>query len=126
MKRRNFVLLASAGATVAAIPAIHFLFYRTPDYDKALAVPELLSLIWDQKNIADIGERYCSKFPNEMSERFLARILFSDVKNRDKTTLQEITKNDFQSNNTVIIDGWMLSRTEARQCALVYLLNKNG
>jgi len=31
---------------------------------------------------------------------------------------------DFQQDKTVVVDGWVLSRTEARQCALFSLTEK--
>jgi len=37
--------------------------------------------------------------------------------------LEESIKNDFETGNTVIVDGWILSRTEARQCALLSTIN---
>jgi hypothetical protein len=33
-------------------------------------------------------------------------------------------KEDFAKSNTVIVKGWVLSRTEARQCALYTLTAK--
>ena len=33
-------------------------------------------------------------------------------------SLQSVEVNDFESGNTVIVNGWILSLTEARQCAL--------
>jgi hypothetical protein len=32
------------------------------------------------------------------------------------------TKDDFEQGHTVVVNGWILSQTEARQCALFSLL----
>jgi hypothetical protein len=37
------------------------------------------------------------------------------------TTLDQQIKNDFITGNMVMVDGWILSVTEARQCALFSL-----
>ena len=126
MKRRNFVLLASAGVAAVSIPAVNYLFYEIPDYDKKLSIPQLLSLIWDEKNILSIGAKYREKFAEENSERALARALFADSINRSYDKLEEMTQADFSEGRQVIIDGWVLSKTEARQCALHHLLNQKA
>ena len=124
MKRRNFVLLASTGVVAVSIPAVNYFFYDIPDYDRKLSIPQLLSLIWDEKNILASGAKYIKKFPEESSERALARALFSSSVNRSNDKLEEITQADFSEGRMVIIDGWVLSKTEARQCALHHLLNQ--
>jgi hypothetical protein len=37
--------------------------------------------------------------------------------------LDQKVKQDFESGNTVLVKGWVLSVTEARQCALYSLMN---
>lgn len=124
MKRRNFVLLASAGVVAISIPAANYFFYRIPDYDKKLSAPQLLSLIWDEETILSIGAKFTEKYPRENSEQALARALFSNSANHSFDKLEEMTQADFSQGKMVIIDGWVLSKTEARQCALHHLLNQ--
>jgi hypothetical protein len=124
MKRRHFVLLASAGVAAVSIPVVNYFFYEIPDYDKKLSIPQLLSLIWDEENIMATGAKYGEKFPEESNERALARALFANSTNRSYDKLEEMTQTDFSEGRLVIIDGWVLSKTEARQCALHYLLNQ--
>lgn len=126
MKRRHFVLLASAGVVAASIPAVRYFFYGIPHYDKKLSIPLLLSLIWDEKDILSIGARYRETFSEENGERALARALFSNSINQSYDLLEESTKADFAEGRVVVIDGWVLSRTEARQCALHHLLNQKA
>ncbi len=33
-------------------------------------------------------------------------------------------KHDFETDNTVIVNGWVITVTEARQCALLYAMNR--
>ena len=115
MKRRNFIIIGTAGIAAAALPAA-FYFLRDVEYDPALADPQSLSLIWDTETITDIGNKYRLQIPSEKSERSLVKLL--DVPGSD---LEQIITKDFESGNTVIIDGWILSKTEARQCALFSL-----
>ncbi|SDB52185.1 hypothetical protein SAMN03097699_1885 [Flavobacteriaceae bacterium MAR_2010_188] len=121
MKRRQFILFSVLGISAIAIPTWCFKFY-TPEYDQLLTEPELLSHIWDGTTIGEIGEAYGKKFPNENSERKLAKLLSDYASTVDSTKTIEILrhqiKEDYRQNNTVMIDGWILSRTEARQCAL--------
>jgi len=126
MKRRNFVMLVSAGVAAVAIPTVNYFFYAIPDYDKKLSSPQLLSLIWDEKNIIAIGAKYREKFPEEDSERSLARALFANSENLTYEKLEEMTQADFSARRLVTIDGWVLSKTEARQCALHHLLSQKN
>lgn len=116
MNRRKFLLLASAGGTAIAIPTVYYAL-KVPDYDKSLIVPRSLSMIWETETILATGKKYIEKFPDENSERALTRSLFADSQ-VTHDHLESKSKSDFESSQYVIIDGWMLSRTEARQCAL--------
>ncbi len=124
MERRNFVLLVSAGVVAVSIPAVNYLFYSVPDYDTKLSIPQSLSLIWDDETIRTTGAHYLEKFPEENSERVLAKALFANSATQSFEQLEAMTKADFVEGRTVIIDGWVLSKTEAQQCALTHLLNQ--
>lgn len=124
MKRRNFVLLASAGVVAVSIPAVNYFFYSIPDYDKKLSAPQLLSLIWDEETILSTGAKYVENFPEENSERALVKVLFSNSSNPSFDKIEEMTHADFSQGKMVNINGWVLSQTEARQCALHHLLNQ--
>ena len=39
--------------------------------------------------------------------------------------IEEFVQADFENGETVVVRGWVLSRTEARQCALFSLTNPN-
>jgi len=127
MKRRNFVLLAGMGISAIAIPTWYYK-YRDLEHDQLVTQSELLSYIWDSTTISEIGSLYREKFSDENSEQKLIALLF----NNDSTDLIQNTEilnkqitNDYKTGNTIMIDGWVLSRTEARQCALFSLTQNN-
>lgn len=109
MKRRVFILSAVAGAGVLSASAYYF--FSDADYDPALADPQALSFIWDAKTIKDIGNQYRAINPDEASQRALVKLL-------NTTPDDQTIANEFATGKTVVIDGWILSLTEARQCAL--------
>ena len=117
MKRGHFILLSGLGITAIAIPT----WYFTSQKDTLLTEPELLSHIWDNKTIGDIGEKYRVKFPNENNEDILEKLLSVHSSNSSTKTIERLRKqisDDYTEGNTFMIDGWILSRTELRQCAL--------
>ncbi|WP_242082892.1 hypothetical protein [Aestuariivivens sediminis] len=123
MKRREFIPLSGLGISAIVIPTYYYKFY-TPEYDPLLTEPELLSNILDGTTIRNIGEIYRKQFSDENSERKLAKLL-SDYASTESTTTIEMLRQqiavDYDKGNTVMVDGWILSRTEARQCALFSL-----
>jgi hypothetical protein len=118
MNRKQFVWLGLGGLATVAVPTAWF-YLRDLKYDARLAQPLTLSLIWDDKSIVDIGNKYRQQ-SGENKERTLVRKLLANAEN-DKAAINALDKtisNDFASGKTVQIDGWILSLTEARQCAL--------
>lgn len=120
MKRRDFVFITSLGTVAAAIPSACS-YFGNAAYDKALAQPAALSLIWDQPSIISIGKKYRELIPDEASQRALVRLLEEHAAGIE----QKVTE-DFHSGNRVLVDGWILSATEARQCALASLEQPNS
>ena len=123
MKRRNFILLTAAGTATIVLPTWYYKF-RDLEYDQILTEPELLSYIWDDNTIQEIGKTYRDQYPDENSERVLVTLLssgdLSDTGSIAKSLQQQI-KEDYKAENIVMLDGWLLSLTEARQCALFSL-----
>jgi hypothetical protein len=76
-----------------------------------------------------IGWRYLAVAPEERSTTRLRRLLFDgadvDVGPEMLAHLRRLInmkrRHDFSIGNTVILDGWLLARTEARLCALATL-----
>jgi hypothetical protein len=109
LKRSTFILSTVAG--IGAVSASAYYFFGGVDYDPELAKPQSLSLIWDAETINKIGSQYRTKFPSEDSERSLVKLLH-------ETPTEASIASDFENGDIVIVDGWILSATEARQCAL--------
>jgi hypothetical protein len=110
MKRRNFILSTAVGIGVVSTAAYYFL--HDVEYDLELAKPQSLSLILDDATMKNIGQQYRESFPTEESERSLVKLL-------NVTSIEDHVISDFKNGNIVIIEGWILSQTEARQCALI-------
>ena len=127
MKRRKFILLSGIGVSAIAISTWYYKF-NIPEHHRLLSEPELLSYIWDDTTIIEIGEIYRNKFSDENSESKLIKQL-SDYESTETTISTEVLRqqitDDFSKGNTVMIDGWVISKTEARQCALFSLTQTN-
>jgi len=133
MKRRNFIALSTLTAVAAGVPFQHC---SSPDIelDKKLAVPHILSQLQDQNTINAIGKAYGAANPGDYSEKKLEDKLVKNSKGgyfSSTSSAQEIVasldksvQDDFESNNTIILEGWVLSLTEARQCALFSLISQ--
>jgi hypothetical protein len=124
MKRRDFILMGTAGLTAVAIPSAYY-YFRDIEFDPSLAEPSALYLIWDKDAIIAIGKQYRTQVPDENSKGTLARELYRDAPEEKKQLnifIEEKIKDDFKSNTTITVDGWILSATEARQCALLSTL----
>jgi len=123
MKRRNFILLTSAGVAALAIPTLVYSLHENT-IDPLLFQPQSLANIWDTDTINTIGLNYMLKVPKENRERILVRRLMGKSNGEAAnlaTTLEQQIKNDFITGNTVMVDGWIVAVTEARQCALFSL-----
>lgn len=127
MKRSKFILLSGLGISAIAIPTWYYKF-NIPEDDQLLSEPELLSYIWDDATIIEIGEIYRKQFSDENSESTLRKQL-SAYESTETTTITEVLReqitDDYNNGNTVMLDGWVLSKTEARQCALFSLTQTN-
>lgn len=125
MNRRNFVLLGACGIAAISIPT-SCSYFGDVEYDPLLAHPQSLSLIWENESIKAIGNKYRTQVPEEKNVRSLVNLLMEDISgNKPLLTesLEQKIKTDFKTKKTVMVNGWVLSVSEARQCAL-YSLTK--
>jgi hypothetical protein len=81
---------------------------------------------------AQLLERYVGPYlaahPDEADADHLEQLLFADrlagsTIGEDKLSLADRIERDFQADDTVIADGWILSRTEVRIWAWMYELS---
>lgn len=96
--------------------------------------------VWTQnfvnkKSAIIVGQEYLRCFPEEANRTLLVKLLGAPLdKKRSRTLtadrdgarrlLQERIRNDFECSQTLRIQGWVLSRTEARLCGLAALQYK--
>ncbi len=114
MRRRDFLLLNATGlaATCFITPAV----WAAP---ASFARPGLLDLLKDDEQVRLIGRRYLEQHPAEAHTDALERRLAETV--RAARDLESCIRNEFARRETVQLNGWILARTEARQCALFAL-----
>jgi hypothetical protein len=110
MNRSTFIFLTLAGTASVVLPSSGCRHEPDP-----LAHPDFLSHVCDAATIARIGEAYRKQAPEEAQKDKLIGLLQAGVDPRR-------IRAEYAAGNTVILKGWVLSLTEARQCALYSLL----
>lgn len=126
MKRKAFII--TSAALGIGLPALYyFKKHKWKNYNPVLT-PEFLSSILDEPAIKAIGAAYIKQTPQEATKELLKKAVLENnntgVTSGDEAVQNFInTKivNEFKTGHTVLVDGWILSVTEARQCALFSL-----
>ena len=128
MKRRIFVKLIGAATASVYLPGVGC---NSKDNGLAhtLSQPNVLQHICDAETIRQIGNTYHKLVPGENKETLINLlspkvghpISETEDGNLVNSILEKRVRQDFQENKTMVIDGWVLSLTEARQCALFSL-----
>src|SRR5213083_1538529 len=102
MNRRDFLRISALGAAVLTVAA----------REDAAAHPDLLSVLGPEP-VRAIGAQYRRLVPAENDRiRLRAAIL------APRMSIVAMVRRDFDTGRTVLVNGWVLSATEARQCAL--------
>ena len=133
MERRSFIVVSVLGFLgMGLVPLIRWA-HRFSGREKALAQPKLLSLLCDSRTIRMLGRAYLVLKPEESRCRELSNDVLGDTTNEVvvqdvdlslvESKIEKKIKLDFETSNTVILKGWVLSVTEARQCAFFSILN---
>jgi hypothetical protein len=68
-----------------------------------------------------LGAIYLAAHPEEHSGALLSRLLISGDHGTIPSRLLSAVARDWSSNHVIVVDGWLLARTEARLCALLHL-----
>lgn len=127
MKRRNFIIYASV--VVVGLPAAYYIRKHYWKNDPLIS-PELLGRFCNEGELREIGTKYRNIAPDENEKQKLTDLLLTNDKNQklkasdDSAVIELINKkihDEFVANKTIIIKGWFISITEARQCALLSL-----
>lgn len=122
LDRRRFVKFA-ASMTVVAVTTTSCSRDDGPN-SRALGRPQLLDMLGPER-VRTIGAHYRAQIPAENSVAAL-RDAISDERSRlhlpwFQKSIDDTVHEDFAAGRTVVVDGWVLSVTEARQCALFSL-----
>jgi len=127
MRRRDFLVGLTSVAVLSAA-GTYFYSIRDIDYDPEIAEPFFLSHILDEETIEKIGKKYLSDTMDEKDEQELAKQILKSNGGQGPESIQRINAqiaDDFENDQTVLIDGWILSVTEARQCGLYSLIQES-
>lgn len=125
MQRREFL------TGIAALPLV--LVLPTPASEGAPpggavdVFPDELDRVLDDRTPEDLGRRYLATRPQEDDParlRALLGLTGSLDPSRpggaaERSDLRRRARDDYAAGRTVQINGWVVSRTEARQCALL-------
>lgn len=79
---------------------------------------------WLGRDAAVIGERYLQSHVAEADLDVLTDLLLERLKGTVGDFPEQLwaaAQEDFRRDDVVLVDGWLLSRTEVRVCAVAYL-----
>ena len=127
MKRRNFIISASVAAV--SVPAAYY-FEKHKLHGDSLYVPEMLSRFCEELVLKEIGLKYRKLVPTENDRKKLMNLLLTSsdgkiLRASDNSAVGELLDkkiiDEFTAYNIITINGWVITITEARQCALFSL-----
>jgi hypothetical protein len=130
MKRAQFIRIAAAATAVLALPAFYY-YSRKNTCRNPLLRPTALACFCDEQTIRKIGEDYISAklVISDEKKTLEEKILkgYADPSSQEpddihvSNWIEDKIRRDFIEGRTVVVDGWVLSETEACQCALLSL-----
>jgi hypothetical protein len=114
--------MAATGTAGLVLPAAARVSDNT---SSALPHASLLATFHDMTVVREIGCRYREMTPDENNASLLAETILGGQPRAQSAVLgdqlAEQVQRDFADGRTVIVGGWIVSVTEARQCALYSL-----
>jgi len=121
MDRRRFIEVTAAGM-VAAVTT--WGCADSPNDARELAQPAVLEMFGAERT-REIGTAYRAAVPQETTAAALGSAISSSRRRgfarRFNRSIDDQVHDDFEAGRTVLVSGWILSQTEARQCALYSL-----
>ncbi|WP_420600854.1 hypothetical protein [Flagellimonas sp.] len=125
MNRRKFLTITGAGIVVATSCYLYLSKFGHRILGDTLFTPQELAIIMDSTAIKTIGKEYTGERTNEADEEELLKLLSKSGIDSETSfdKLRDVVRDDFKTNETIIVDGWILSETEARQSALFAIKN---
>ena len=127
MRRATFIKLSVFTTAAMSLPSLEGCTEKP--FNKAVAQPPFLSHLFDVKTIRAAGQSYLKQTPAENKKSKLVNLLIDNASFTAsaesvvvRSYFDKKIQQDFAEGKTVIADGWVLSVTEARQCALFELM----
>jgi len=129
--RRAFAQALLAAAAVPYVPKAQDVFLT--NVEGGLSLAEAISDIVRDLEVSQVGKAYLVVQPDESSvERLISEIERAGLDERrgfDQPSTHDLglalanaVRHDFQCGRIVNVQGWRLSQTEARVCALAHLV----
>jgi len=127
MRRRDFIQLSAFATAAISLPLLHSCSPSAGE--QAMSQPIFLSRLFDENTIKEAGKAYLQKTPSENDDDKLVQLLADNSSIANSTDeqaihqyLNEKIEYDFETGKTVLVKGWVLAVTEARQCGLYSLV----
>ncbi|HSA80812.1 MAG TPA: hypothetical protein VLE23_08300 [Geminicoccaceae bacterium] len=130
MRRQFFTAFALSGALWTAWQS--WTRARLPSRRSAAGADRLVAVLGQPGSAAAVGRAYLTRHPDEADRDRLAAQLAAGLRSRGcdparsdtarlRASLARQLRADFGHSRVVRVDGWVLSLTEARLCALAAL-----
>ena len=120
--RRRFLQLSALGIAVTIADSACAASSDRPD--AGADRPQLLAMLGPER-VRQLGMHYRASTPAENSAGALRAVLSSGRGPRipfiKSGSFEDQIRDDFETGRTVVVDGWVLAVTEARQAALFSL-----
>ena len=122
LDRRRFLQLTAAGVVASLTESA--CGRGNDDATAGAAQPPLLEMLGPER-AREIGAQYRAAYPKENSVAVLrdavAKSQHHDFPWIRRKLVDEVIRDDYEHGRIVIVQGWVLSETEARLCALYSL-----
>ncbi|MFI5161391.1 MAG: hypothetical protein ACHQHN_08935 [Sphingobacteriales bacterium] len=123
MERRIFIQLSAYTALAVTLPFME----SCGNKNSPVNLPLQFSKIADKKTLIEVGNSYRKMHRDEDSKDALSEKLSRGMPTMDADALRRAldfqVKQEFTAGTIITVSGWVISVTEARQCALFSILN---
>ena len=126
MKRKTFIQITALTGVSFIIPYLNK-GYSPFGAKDPLIHPSVLARFCDDDQLRQIGKEYLERHNQENSGKVLKKMLLAkqdgkpfrfDNRGELGDFIDKKINADFRNGNVLLLHGWVLSQTEARQCAL--------
>jgi hypothetical protein len=118
LNRRRFLQVGALGVVAAVIQTCR------EERARSLDEPALIATLGPER-VTQLGVRYRAQTPGENSgDTLRSAIERSRGSKLLAKSIDDVVEDDFANGRTVLVDGWVLSVTEARQAALLSISHR--